>query len=185
MAKATDYEQALVAGGFIKYGEFTAHNGEAGNCKVELDELFEEDGPHVELANGVTADIAEKLRPYKPEIVIPIPDGANRFGEMVGRKLGTRVVKLAWRDKENRVLEFEHQHERIVVCLAGRIALIDDVFRTGSAFADTVNFAQLNNKEIVGGVVWDRSDRAAQRAVSFPVEAVVTKFLPLMAEKTA
>lgn len=177
MPKPNRYEQALRDIDVIKFGDFTAHNGEAGNCKVDLDVLFEDE--HRELAAQIAARLAKKLEPYDPELILPVPKGANRLGAMVGRELGARVVYLDWRDKSAGQLTYEDYRNRIVVCRAQRVAIVDDVFRTGSSYEQVISFAELDRKEVFGGVVWDRSNPKKPWRPDIPIQAVVSKFMPL------
>lgn len=178
MPRISVLEKKINATGAIQIGEFTAHNGEIGDTKVVLDNLLNDD-EHAELLDEVTGNLSKKLRPFQPEIILPMPEGANTFGQKLARQLGARAILLEWKDKETSQLGFLNQSDRIVLCLAERVALVDDVYRTGSTFLEALDSIELANKKLIGGAIVDRSDPASQRAVPFEVKSVVKRFYPL------
>ena len=178
MPRITKIEQAIRDTGAIQYGEFTAHNGEQGNCKVVLDELLNNE-LHASLRGEVVKSLARKLKPFEPEILIPMPEGANILGMLLARELGARAVLLEWQDKTDGQLKFKDQHERIVICSAERIALIDDVRRTDSTFSQAIKSIELGGKNLVSGVIFDRSDPRVQPSSEFKVVSVVKRYIPL------
>lgn len=180
MARASNIEREILDTGALQVQEFTAHNGELGNCKIVLDNLLNTH-QHPELLRKVVKRLSRKLGLHQPEIILPIPEGANRFGRLVAVELGARAILLEWQDKEAGELRFKHQPERIVVCRSKRVALVDDVYRTGSSFEEAINSVELESKELVGGVVWDRSDGWQHSA--FPIESVVRKYVPMRVDQ--
>ncbi|MDO8591764.1 MAG: hypothetical protein Q7R60_02460 [bacterium] len=183
MPRITKIEQAIRGTGAVQYGEFTAHNGEQGDCKVVLDDLLDYgNDQHAVLRNKVEDLLVRKLTPFEPEILIPMPEGANSLGLALARKLGARAILLEWEDKEAGILKFKDQHERIVVCLANRAALIDDVKRRESTFEQAIESIGLGSKDLVSAVVWDRSDPKHPSSLGITGVSVVKKYIPMWVE---
>lgn len=184
MARVSSIEREILGTGALQFGEYIAHNGESGNLKLVLDDLLNDDR-YAPVRTKVVKRLAAKLKPYKPEIILPMPEGANGFGMSLARKLGARAVLLEWEDKEQGILTYKDQHERQVVCLATRIAKIDDVLRKGTTFEQAIDSLGLSHKELVAGVVWDRREESeiSTPVFSFPVESVVQKYYPLRVDR--
>lgn len=184
MPKTTSLEKRINATGAIQYGEFTAHNGETGDTKVVLDSLLN-DPEHKELLGDVVANLSNRLKPFKPEVVLPMPEGADILGQKLARELGARAILLEWEDKDAGRLKFRNQSERIVLCLAARVMLADDVFRTGSTFWQALDSFELARKQLVGAAIVDRSDPKQSHQLPFEVKSVVKRFYPLRREQLA
>lgn len=181
MARVTKIEQGIIDAGALRIAEFTTHGGESANYRVEMEDILGEDSSHRELRGMIADRLAKKLEPYEPEVIIPIPEGANYLGAMIARRLGVRVVYLAWRDKaaHPRQLQYHDQHNRIVVNRAIRVALIDDVYTSGLSLEEVVEFTELDGKQVVGGIAFDRSAPKVRKASPYPIESVVSRHLPL------
>ncbi len=180
MARQTALEREILATGALHHGDFTAANGENGNLKVDLDSLLN-DEQHQQLRARVVAKLADELSDFDPQIIIPMPEGANSLGLSLAKALGSRAVMMLWKDKQNGILAYADQHHRIAVCLAERIALVDDVYRTGSTFDNAIIHAELSNKQLIGGAVYDRSNPRTVQS-SFPIHSVVKRFMPIYIE---
>lgn len=114
-----------------------------------------------------------------------MPEGANRFGIAVARQLGVRAILLEQYEDQPSRLRFKDQKERIVVGLSDKVALIDDVLRTGSQFSEAIKSIELTGKGLIGGVIWDRSDPKLQipKSLGFPVKAVISEYVPMLSEE--
>lgn len=179
MPKQSALEREIEATGAIQYGDFTAANGEQGNLKVVLDPLLN-DPQYKELRTKVVKKMAEKLSLFDPEVIIPMPEGANNLGIWVARELGARAILMEWENKPAGKLRYIDQHERIVVCRASRIGFVDDVYRTGHTFEQMIVCAELEGKALEAAVVHDRSGR--NHHMGFPVHAAVKRYLPMMVD---
>ena len=179
MARITKIEQGIIDAGALRIAEFTTHGGESANYRVEMEDILGEDSSHRELRGMIVDRLARKLEPYEPEVIIPIPEGANHLGAMIALRLGVRVVYLAWRDKAARQFQYRDQHNRIVVNRAVRVALIDDVYTSGLSLEEAAEFTELDGKQVVGGIVFDRSASKVRKASPYPIESVVSRHLPL------
>jgi len=172
-AGSINFEQAIRAAGAVKIGEFISHAGKLANCKLELDGDFLEANPL--LADEISAKLAESLEPYKPRLIVPVPRGADRLGELVARHLDISITTLEKRDRHSfkfRTLT-DRNHAR-----SRPIAVVDDVFTTGSSLREISALPEMDNI-VVCGVIWDRSDPSLPKYLDFPMEAVVESYLPL------
>ena len=182
MPKVRHIEQRLIEAGVIQTGHFTAHNREEGDTKVVLDAVLAADSSHPELQQAIVQVLAKKLSKYKPEIVIPLPEGGSHIGQKLARHLGARAIMLD-KNAESKELHLADQHERIVIAnTSGLIVLIDDVFRTGSQVEEAVGSLELSYKKLVVGVVWDRRSPEAEDEANRPVESVVRRYVPMVSQ---
>jgi orotate phosphoribosyltransferase len=175
---AIDFERTLKSRGVIKIGEFITHAGESANCKLELDSDFLETDPL--LASQIAENLAERIAPYEPKLVIPIPSGANLLGALVAKHLNISCTVLNKPDRHS--FRFWPPGDRNHAARAKSVALIDDVFTTGSSLREVSALPEINEKVVVAGVIWDRSDPAVPKNLNFPLESVVQSHVPLRVE---
>ena len=75
MTVSPNFEELLIQTGVIQAGEFVSRSGRKMNYKVELGAEFATS--HPALADRVANYLASLLEKHEPEIVIPVPEGAN------------------------------------------------------------------------------------------------------------
>jgi orotate phosphoribosyltransferase len=174
-------ERRLRELGVIQSGEFyTATDGIPFNTKVNLDVMYEDP----ELFEDISATIAKRLKKHKPEIVIPVPDGANRLGKKIGEILAVEAVIIRWANKEYGNLGYLSTADCLKVQDAGSVAIVEDVSRTDTSMSKVANLIMMTDKRksLVGAVVWDR-DPLAQKNSYFPVERYINRYVPLNSPK--
>jgi orotate phosphoribosyltransferase-like protein len=171
----TNLERAIKKRGAVKVEEFTSHAGESGNCKLELDGEFLKANP--KLAGEIACRLAVRLETYQPEIIVPVPAGANLLGEMIAKEMGIGCVTLKKLSRDE--YGFKSEKDRLRIVNADAIGLVDDVFRTGSALSEVSKTSEFVNKVAVAGVIWDRSHPASIKNFPFEVESLVQRYVPL------
>lgn len=109
--------------------------------------------------DAIADDLAERLTPYAPEVVVAVPTLGLPLAEAVARRLGhRRMVPLSnsrkfWYDDalsvEMSSITSPGQGKRLyldprmVPLLRGRVAVIDDVLSTGSSIASVLRLMAL------------------------------------------
>jgi adenine/guanine phosphoribosyltransferase-like PRPP-binding protein len=171
------FEKTIRKRGAIKFKEFTSHAGELGNCKIELDNEFMLANP--KLANEITRELAGKLEPYKAEIIVPVPRGANLLGQMVAKELGIGCILLDKQEYTRDVYIFNNEEERQRIIEAEAIGLVDDVYRKGSSLTELSRKPEFEGSVVVAGVIWDRSHPADIKNFPFEIESLVQRYVPL------
>jgi orotate phosphoribosyltransferase len=178
MDRAIDFEKTLKSRGVVKIGEFVTHAGQTANCKLELDAAFLETDPL--LANMIAESLAEKLAPYEPRLIVPVPSGADLLGTLVAKHLHISFTTLRKIDRQS--YSFRNNGDRYHANSKNSIALVDDVFTTGSSLREVAAIEELNQKIVAAGVIWDRSDPALPKNLEFPLVPVVESHVPLTVE---
>lgn len=171
--------------GGVENVEFTTSSGAQANRKVELDVLDKDKLQSRFTRSLVIAELATKLTVYEPDLVVPIPKGADHLGMGLAQRLYLPVAFLEWKDKTpgRKEITPKTEHDRELLQAAGKIALVDDVFTTGSSLLAACQMEESMNKVIVAAEVWDRSDGSYHASLPFPVESVVTEHVPLWVEE--
>ena len=177
-------KRLIIKGGIERLGgierkEFTSSSGELLNRKVELDILQQQNFQNRLLRSFIVGELATSIAAYGPDIIVPVPEGADHLGDGIARRLYLPVAYMEWIDKspEQKRIRPRTQHHRELLQKAGRIALIDDVFRTGGNLLAIERTEEVAGKVVVAGEVWDRSENAAE-SMPFPVESIVHEHIP-------
>lgn len=166
--------------GGINEEEFVTAAGNLANRKVELDVL---EKSHLVKAL-VTSALVDLMMPYEPDLIVPIPTGADSLGELTADRLGIECAHLKWTEKTHGYRKLIHRTHADLLNIrnAGRIMLIDDVFTTGSSLLAAFNRPNIGEKTVGSAVVWDRSDVMARQNFPMPLESIVEKYIPLWTE---
>lgn len=132
------------------------------------------------LAAEIIGLLAIRLYFYRPEVIVPVPTGANRWASVVARYMQVGYAELEWADKTSRQLKFIDKNSHQLASQAEKIALIDDVYTSGSSLGVTAHLPEINGKVVVAGVIWDRSREKS--SLEFPIERIVHSHIPLYVE---
>jgi adenine/guanine phosphoribosyltransferase-like PRPP-binding protein len=173
-----DFEKTLRSRGVIKIDDFITHAGESANCKLELDGDFLESD--IVLAEQIAENLAQRMASYEPRLIIPLPDGANLLGSMVAKHLGIGCTALKKVDRHT--YKFRNTGDRYHAARKESVGLVDDVFTTGSSLREVSSLPEINDKVVIAGVIWDRSEPTMPKDLDFPLEAVVQRHIPLRVE---
>ncbi len=164
--------------GVIRHEEFlTATDSIPANQKVEMSVMYRDP----ELTENIAELLAVRLESYEPEIIVPVPRGANRLGMVLGNIMGLKCLIIKWTDKPHGQLGYFGEVTRARASRTKRIALIEDVSTTDGTMALVAGFLG-PDKDYAGGVVWDRDPQAPKRT-NFPVERIIESHVPFRTEK--
>ena len=171
--------------GGIRKQDFVTAAGESADTKVELDLLTEQNLQNRLLRQLIIGELAMRLVKHEPDIIVPIPTGADHLGTGIGSRLYLPVAYLEKQDitPGNESIQPKTDNDRQLLESAGRIALVDDVFTTGGSLMRASRMEIMEDKQIVAAAeVWDRSDGSYQDTIPFEVESIVEKYVPLRSE---
>jgi orotate phosphoribosyltransferase len=84
---------------------------------------------------------------------------------------------MKWLDKKTGKLRATGVTDINKIRKSERIALIDDVFTTGSSIKKVFSHRDIAGKVVVAGVVWNRSKENPK--MDFPVATVIDSYVPL------
>lgn len=179
--KAEAIERGIVHLGGIQTGEFITASGDEANVKVELNVL---DNSYFirALTVGGLVDLA---KPYNPNLIVPMPTGADEIGQDVANIMNIDCAFLRWTHKspEHRKLAHSTREDLEKIRHAGSIVLLDDVFRTGSTLRIAYDIPNIGEKTVAALSIWDRSDGMASEEFPVPVESIVKRYIPLRSEE--
>jgi orotate phosphoribosyltransferase len=171
----TDIEYCLRQLGVIERGDTTTAAGLQANIMINLKEVPERDP---ELAEEIAGRMATRLTVYEPELLIPVPKGANKWAELTAEHMGVESVELDWLNKELGQLRFLGVTGIDKARKAGRIAIIEDVYTTGGSIKKVAAHRDIAGKVIAAGIIWNRSRRKPQ--LDFEAKSLIDSYIPLI-----
>jgi orotate phosphoribosyltransferase len=171
---AFNFENRLRALGVIEHADFTTAAGVPANVKINLENVVELD---YQLVAEIAGILAIRLALEKPDLIIPVPEGADIWAEESALHLGIDVVKMKWLDKKTGKLRTTGVTDINKIRQSERIAVVDDVFTTGGSIKKVVSHRDIASKVVAAGVVWNRSKENPK--MDFPVAAVIDSYVPL------
>ena len=77
------FEMTMTSGAFDHY-DGTFAGGQEANNKVDADILYKDPETRAKIVNG----LAELAVEFKPDLIVPIPHGADKWGEALAHELG-------------------------------------------------------------------------------------------------
>lgn len=166
-----ELRRGILASCFDKYNG-TYASGVAANNKLDLEAL----GYYLELEALAVNGLTELVRPYKPDLIVPVPDGANRLGRQIAMALGIDAMILR-KDSVTKEITMKPGAEQIFAA-AKRIVVVEDVLnqRTTTSRVLALPWIGERTQAVVG--VWDRGDPAARPTLAVPVQSLVEEFIP-------
>lgn len=172
-------ELQLRRAGIIKHEEFVTAAGMPANTKVEWS-VVDNDPKLTALAAG---RLAVRFEAYSPQLIIAVPRGGRVLAKATADMLGIDYFSLEWLDKEKGELDFPDERSQEMLMAVESLALVDDVFTTGRNLRFAARVSGVNDKIVVGGVGWDRSDSGSPKNLTHPLEAAVRRYVPLRSGK--
>ena len=160
----------LLDEGLLEIGSFEFNDGTHASGKLNWDNI-REDGQGFDRSATLASGI---INAYGVDLVIPMPEGANRLGIVAASKADVGSVLLEAPTRKT----LKSTHEAAMEILnSKRIALVDDITRTGGTFN---RGAALIPNVVVCMAVWDRSDNGIYSIRGFenndiPVEALIRR----------
>ena len=180
--RAEAIESGIRALGGIQKVEFYAASGLPANLKVEMD-VLEKSGLMRVLVRDSLADLA---LPFDPDLLIPMPLGADGMGKTVANHMGIDYALMRWIDKTpgHRKVVHRTREDLRKIRTARRIMLFDDVFSTGGTLLAAYNKPNIGEKTVGALTIWDRSDGTASQNFPVAVESIVKRHIPFWSEQT-
>ena len=177
--KAEYIEAGIRHFGGVQSLDFTAASGARGNTKVDLDVVKK----HPLFMRLINRELARLAGPYHPDLIVPIPTGADIFGIEVARRLETGCALLEWEDKTpgQKTLRPRTEKDLAMIVEASRIVFVDDVFSTDSSIQAVHDMPDISFKAEGAVVIWDRSDGSFADKMPIPVDSIVHSYVPFLA----
>ncbi|MDZ7744677.1 MAG: phosphoribosyltransferase [Candidatus Saccharibacteria bacterium] len=165
----------------LEAGEMVAANGQLIGQKLEFDNVDQ----HSDLFYKIVAGLVELASSHDPDILIPVPEGANAYVKAMSEQMGNlEFVQL--RKPEVETEPFALQSQRIgqlILRNKEKPFLVDDVFRTGSQLKRVMAMPEMQGKEIAAGVIWRRDDPDQTKRNTLKVYSLIHEYVPDFAER--
>ncbi|MDZ7786498.1 MAG: phosphoribosyltransferase [Candidatus Saccharibacteria bacterium] len=159
-------------------------SGQMMNKKIELDKLKNEGLPYRFCRKVAHDELATRIESYDIDLLLSVARGGDDPTGGLSRRLRTmhnaaftRAINISPEEKQ---FYPKTEEDEKMIRSAGRIALIDDVFTTGSSLLKVANMPCMEGEIAVAGVIWNRDDGTHTSNMPFPVESVVQKHIPLL-----
>lgn len=145
----------LLQVGFRRYEDSFASGLQANN---KLDLSYEALHPHAELLAEVIQRLGELATEYQPDLIVPVPNGANGIGSNVAMKLNIEaacLIKNTWDTTQgiyygNGSAQAINEHERII--------LVEDVINGLTSTRRVMALPGITERLVSVIGIWDRGD---------------------------
>lgn len=140
----------LIAEGILECGEYTLASGAAATRKLNWDNISRDSDTYWDVVH----EMGELVSGFDPDVIVPVPEGANELGTDVGDFLNLPVVYLGREANSRRI--FVDDDTRQMLDEYDQAMLIDDIFTTGSSLLRATR--AIHRGRVAGAaVIWDRS----------------------------
>jgi orotate phosphoribosyltransferase len=149
--------------GIVRKGHFLRTSGRHTNYFVQCARLFE----NAKNASLVCAELAERFRSEKPELVLSAAVGGVILCYEVGRALGIRNIYAERKDGAMSL-------KRGFMFIPGtKVLIVEDEITTGSSVREMIEIVRALNGDIVGiGCLVDKS--GGTKTFGYPLKALIT-----------
>jgi orotate phosphoribosyltransferase len=160
-----DVRAALKQTGAWLEGHFLLHSGRHSDQFIQMAQAFQ----HPNEVGALCGALAEKLRPFRPHVVVGPAVGGIVMAYEIGRALGIRAL---WTEKQDGV----HRLGRGFRLEPGeRVVVVDDVSTTGDSVRQAMAAArEAGGTVVAAGLIIDRSGGTVRFDVPFVSLASVT-----------
>lgn len=166
----------LIAEGAVQAGVFTAASGEVADTKISMDVMYR----NQPLLDFITSELARRAKSYKPDIIIPVPRGANRIGKLVAERMGIEVALMEWEDKApgRKAASPADEIDAKLITESNRALVIEDVYSTGES-SHAIATHQLLASRAVGVLsIWSRLKPEERIEVPYKTTAILEEYIP-------
>ncbi len=161
--------ELLATRGALLSGHFRLSSGLHSDRFIQKFRIFE-DPP---TAEAVGAALAERLRPYDPQVVVSAAVGGILPGYIVARHLGVRTI---FTEKEGGVPTLRRG---FALSPGERVAIVEDVMTTGKSTAEVIEVVKAHGAQVVAiGAVVKRGNAELPYPVSALLELPLADYPP-------
>lgn len=134
------------------------------------------------LERFIAAELARRADRYNPELIIPVPTGSNKIGELVARKLGIEVAFMRWLDKTpgQKSVDFRHTEDEKAVQDVSSVLVLEDVYTTGESSHAVASHPLIAEKLLGVLSIWSRLDPNNRLEVDYPTPTIIDYPVPLL-----
>lgn len=172
-APTTDLRQGVLRACFDRF-DGTYASGVAANNKLDL-ELLQGYPEHAALA---VAGLRRLARRFGPDLIVPIPDGANWLGHGLGMTLGVDVMTLH-KDPNTKAITMKPGSEQLYAS-ARQVLLVEDVPNQLTTLRRTLAIPWIGELAVAALGVWDRGDSNDRPGLGVPLHSLIEEYLPPM-----
>lgn len=149
-------------------------SGVIANTKVDADVIL----PGLPEFDQTVDGLCELAEEFKPDLLVPMPSGADRFVEAMSYEMDIPYVAL--RKQAGKLVLQNPYYNCLMLRGKSRILLVDDVYTSGSTIKKALAVKELVGKSILGAVViWDRSEEKPKET-PVPLKSLIHHHVPYM-----
>lgn len=178
-----EFEQRILERGLEIGGEREWASGTVANNKLDMDHVYADEG----LREEIVAKLGELALPLNPKVIVPLPEGANKWGEALGEKLDLPVRLLKTLEKGPNLRKYKFK--RPLWTPKPKDALIlDDIFNYGTSLNGVMDMRCVQEYEVtIAGflAIWDRSPDNLPKRSNLKQLSVVRKHIPEIITETS
>jgi orotate phosphoribosyltransferase len=176
MSERLSLRQQLLQIGFQRCDPpITFADGQTANNKLELS--YDAVRQHDDVYQRVIVGLFQLARPYKPDFIVGIPNGATEYALQVAIMLDVHQIMLD-KDDDTKALSYASTIDYQKVQGLQRGILVEDVINRRSSLERAMRLPDMAAK-IVGVIgVFDRGLMAERRSLNVPVQCIATMPIP-------
>jgi hypothetical protein len=164
----------------VSFGRFNGKfaGGDEANNKLDLEQLQYIPDLRQKVASGV-ADLA---KPYRPSLIIPIPNGANWLGGEVADLCGVKSLELR-KDPETKEISLKDDESRITCMEAEEIVLVEDAITRFTSTRRALAIPHIAERAVAVVAIWNRGHFDERLGLGIDHHALVDEYIPPMLPK--
>ncbi|MGB4758491.1 MAG: hypothetical protein WBP26_00365 [Candidatus Saccharimonadales bacterium] len=146
-------------------------NGENANNKLDLERI--KDIP--DLRQRVSGLVAEKVKLHRPQLIVPVPNGANWLGSDVAGLLDIEWLVLQ-KDIETKEISYFAGGLAVVQSIE-RLVVVEDVFRKFTNTNKVLALEGIGERAVAAEAIYDRNPNRIED-IGLPHDALVKQYIP-------
>ncbi len=140
-----------------------------------------------ELRDEIVTKLGELALPLHPRLIVPLPEGANKWGSALGEKLDLPVRLLKTVEKAPNLRKYKFKRPLWTPHPKG-VLLLDDIFSYGTSLSGVMNMRCIQEHDVtVAGflAIWDRSPVDLPKRNNLTQLSLLRKHIPEIITETS
>ncbi len=166
--------EALLDIGFFKIkrsGEWTFAGGQTSNNKMDFEEAYR----HPKVLKLILNSLERMAAPFKADLIVPVADGANQLGLLLGVHMGLDVVYL---QKEKvgpgvKTFKYRSEEDQKLVEASNGLIIVEDVSNRRTSVNGVLQITSILDKARVAVSIADRGLPGETIELPIPEKSIV------------
>lgn len=151
-------------------------SGLVANNTLNTDHVWDD----LEIRQEIVRGLGELAIPLKPKVIVPFPEGANKWGKALGKEIDLPVRYLRCTDKRAGIRAYRFK-KPLWPPKPSDVLFLDDVTNLRTTLNGALNMKCIRNREIkVAGFlsIWDRGPEDLQDPVDLAMSHLFKEYIP-------